>query len=118
MTTAAATWNAVTDQGATFDRTVTLLYSGTPFDFTGWAFRFAIKRDYGGANVVFMDTADGDPIVLGGPAGTVQFSVSAVTMAGLIGKYVWDGEAYDAFDPNTVIKIWRGSVTVRPEVTT
>ncbi len=118
MTTAAATWNSVTDQGATFDRTVTYNYNGTPFDFTGWGFRFALKRNYGGTTALEMDTADGDPITLGGPLGTVQFTVSAVTMAGLTGRYVWDGEAYDPLDPTNVIKVWRGTVTVRPEVTT
>lgn len=118
MSTAAATWNAVTDQGATFDRTVTLRYNGVPFDFTGWEFRFALKRNYGGTDALFMDTADGDPIVLGGPLGTVQFTVGALIMETLTGKYVWDGEAYDPLNSNNVVKVWRGTVTVRPEVTT
>jgi hypothetical protein len=117
-TVAAATWNAITDQGATFQREVTYRFNGTPFDFTGWGFRFAIKRTFTSTAALEMDTADGDPIVLGGTAGTIQFTVSAVTMEDLTGKYVWDGEAYDPLDPDTVIKIWRGTVTVRPEVTT
>jgi hypothetical protein len=117
-TVAAATWNAVTDQGGTFDRQVTYRYNGTPFDFTGWGFRFALKRTFDSTAALEMDTADGDPITLGGPSGTIQFTVSAVTMAGLTGKYLWDGEAYDPLNTATVVKVWRGTVTVRPEVTT
>lgn len=117
-TVAAATWNSVTDQGATFVRKITYTICGTPFDFTGWGFRFALKRSFTSAPALEMDTADGDPIILGGPLGTIEFTISAVTMTGLIGTYLWDGEAYDPGDPNTVVKVWRGEVTVRPEVTT
>lgn len=117
MTVPAATWNVTADQGKTWARQVTYRYNGSPFDLTGWGARLAVKRNFTSAAVLELDSADGD-FVLGGPTGTIEWSVSAVDMEDLSGKYRWDLEIYSLSDPAMVYGVARGEFCVRPEVTT
>jgi hypothetical protein len=117
MSTAAATWNVVTDQGKTWTRKCTYKVNGVPFDNTGWGARLMVKRSFTSSAVIDLDSANLE-MTLGGVTGTIEWSVSAVTMEGLSGKYVWDVELYALSDPTQVIGVARGTMTVRLEVTT
>lgn len=117
MTVAAATWNIVCDQGKTWSRTCIYRFGGVPFDNTGWGARLQVKRNFTTAAVLTLDSADGE-ITLGGVTGTIAWSVSAVVMEDFVGDYRWDIELYSLSDVTQVLGVARGSMTVRPEVTT
>lgn len=114
---AAATWNIVCDQGKTFERTLTYKVGGVPFDLTNFEARMQVKKSLSSTAVLDLDSANGE-ITLGGTAGEVSWSVSAVDMEDLIGNYLFDVEIYDPNDVDTVYAPVRGTIHVRPEVTT
>jgi hypothetical protein len=117
MTVPAATWNIVTDQGKTWARSCIYRLGGVPFDNTLWEARLQVKRSFTSSAVIDLDSALGD-FTLGGVTGSIAWTVSAVTMEDLSGKYVWDLELYDPGDADAVYGVARGTMTVRPEVTT
>jgi len=114
---AAATWNALADQGKTWSRTLIYKIGGLPFDNTGWGARMMVRRNYDSAPVISLSSALGGGITLGGANGEIIFFVSAVTMEDLLGKYVYDLELYDPGNSAVVYGVVRGSLEVRREVT-
>ena len=114
---AAATWRILCDQGKTFERTIIYKSNGTPFNNTGYESRMMVKRNYQSTAVLDLDSALGT-MTLGGANGEISWAVSAVDMEDLNGDYVFDVEMYDPTDPALVIGVVRGTIKVRPEVTT
>ena len=114
---AAATWRITCDQGKTFQRTVIYKSGGVPFDNSAFEARMMVKRNYQSTAVISLDSALGT-MTLGGANGEISFNVSAVTMEGLVGDYVFDIELYDPLNLSYVIGVVRGTINVRAEVTT
>lgn len=112
---AAATWNALTDQGKTWSKTLVYKIGGLPFDNTGWGARMMVRRNYDSAPVVSLTHTSG--LTLGGVNGEITFFVSAVTMEDLLGRYVFDLELYDQANSAIVYGVVRGTLEVRREVT-
>lgn len=112
---AAATWNALADQGKTWSKTLVYKIGGVPFDNSGWGARMKVRRNYDSTAVISLTHNSG--ITLGGSNGAITFFVSAVTMEDLAGKYVFDLELYDQADSSIVYGVVRGTLDVRREVT-
>lgn len=121
MSAPAATWNIVCDQGKTLSRTIrygTKDPAGTftPFDNTGYGARMMWRKSFGSAVALSISSAGGE-ISLGGANGEISFTIDAADMEALIGNYVYDLELFIG-TPEVVIAPVRGTVRVRPEVTT
>jgi hypothetical protein len=73
-----------------------------------------VRASYSSATAIISLT-NGSGITLGGAAGTIQLSISAVTTAALTaGTYVYDLELTYA---GTVTRLLEGQFVVTPEVT-
>jgi len=114
---AAATWNALADQGKTWSRTLIYKTGGVPFDNSGWGARMMVRRNYDSVPVVSLSSDPGDGITLGGVNGEIVFFVTAVTMEDLAGRYVFDLELFDPSNDDVVYGVVRGTLEVRREVT-
>ena len=117
MAAPAGNYNIITDQGATFSRTLTWTDSaGTAVNLTGYTARMQVRTDYEttGTPVLSLTTENGK-IVLGGSAGTIALGVPASDMASVIaGSYVYDLELVSGV---VVVRLVQGTFTVRAEVT-
>jgi hypothetical protein len=101
-------------EGETFSRTVTWSVNGAPVDLTGYTDAMQVRASYSSATAIISLT-NGSGITLGGAAGTIQLSISAVTTAALTaGTYVYDLELTYA---GTVTRLLEGQFVVTPEVT-
>lgn len=114
---AAATWHQVVDQGKTWSRTLTYINGGIPFDNTSFGARMMVRRNYDSGPVISLTSDVNGGITLGGTNGKITFFVSAVTMEGLSGKYVFDLELFEPLNDEIVYGVVRGTVEVRREVT-
>lgn len=114
---AAATWNALADQGKTWSRTLIYKTGGVPFDNTGWGARMMVRRTFDSTPVISLDNDLNGGITLGGANGEIVFFVSATTMQDLAGKYVFDLELFDPSNTEVVYGVVRGTLEVRREVT-
>lgn len=117
MAAPAGNYNIITDQGATFSRTLTWTDSaGTAVNLTGYTARMQVRTDYEttGTPVLSLTTENGK-IVLGGSAGTIALGVPASDMASVVaGSYVYDLELVSGV---VVVRLVQGTFTVRAEVT-
>lgn len=113
----AATWRILVDQGKTFERSLTYIVGGVPFDNTSYEARMQVRRNYNSALSALTITSLGGDITLAGVSGVISWTVSAIDMVTLVGDYVYDLELFDPADLDIVIGVVRGTLTSRPEVT-
>lgn len=117
MAAPAGTYNIVTDQGATFSRTLIWKDSaGDPVPMSGYTARMQVRIDYfsTGSPILELTTANGR-IALASSTGEITLSVAASDMTAVAaGEYVYDLELVSG---SIVTRLVQGNFTIRPEVT-
>ena len=104
----------VCKQGSTFTRTITWSQDGIPVNVTGYTAAMQVRSSYTSPTAV-VSLTNGDGISLGGTAGTIEITISAVDTAGIpAGNYVYDLELTSG---GTVTRLLEGQFIVTPEVT-
>lgn len=95
-----------------------------PVDLTGFSAMAEIRDRPGGNLLLRIDSADVGGIELepeddeGQPRkGVVRVRIGATRTEGLSGGGVWDLELHLDADPDSVVRLVEGSVTISPEVT-
>ena len=113
----AGIYNLTIEQGATFDRLMTVNKpDGDPRDFSGYTARMQIRRekDSTGAAAIELTDANGR-IELGGALGTVRLLLTAADTASLTRGGVYDIEL---IAPDTTVeRLLKGKVILDEEVT-
>lgn len=114
---AAAEYNFEIEQGASFSKTVVWKDGdGAPVDLTSYAARMQVRQSVSAAEVLFEFTTENGRIALGGTAGSVTLTATAVDTAAITwrrGKYDLELVAPD----NSVTRLLFGQITVSREVT-
>lgn len=113
----AATYNIISEQGATFSQTV--LYtdaSDTPIDLTGYTAEMHVRSTVAANTTIIELTTSNSRLILGDDAGTIELAITAADMTDLApGKYYYDLELYG--DDDLIIRLLEGRFTVKAEVT-
>lgn len=78
-----ATYDIVINQGETFTLPLTWTASGTPVDLTGATARMHIRENVDSSTTLIELTTENGRIALGGTAGTIDLTISAVDTAAL-----------------------------------
>lgn len=111
----AGTLNLTLAQGSTWS--VTLTYkdaNGAAINLSGYSAAMQVRVSHAATSTVLSLTS-GSGITLGGAAGTITISVTAIATAAIeAGTYVYDLELVTGA---TVTRLIEGSLTVTPEVT-
>lgn len=117
MSAAAGTYNIIIDQGGEFRRTITYTDSdGNLVDLSAYSAEATGRDGYDGSEI-FNITSAGGGIILGGALGTIVLLLDAAATAAMdAGRGVWDLHLTDG--SGNIIKLLRGTVTVRAGVTT
>ena len=106
--------NIVIEQGATYSQLYTWKTNGVTNDLTGYTARAQIRTTVESATTLHSMT-DGAGITLGGTAGTILITISAIdTAAFTFTKAVWDIELVIGV---VVTRLLGGSVKLDKEVT-
>jgi len=109
---AAGTYNFVLDQGATFNRQLTVKDDGTVMNLTGYSVASKMRSTHDSGTVVGTFTCT----VSNATGGIILMSMTSSTTAGIEeGIYVYDLEMTSG--GGTVTRLMEGTVTVNPEVT-
>lgn len=114
---AAATYDILVEQGATFR--LDLVYkdsSGSPIDVSGYTARMQMRRTYDAPTPLLNLTTENGAITLGGVAGTLVVQATPELTRELPAK----GGVYDlelVAPSGVVVRLIRGTVSVSPEVT-
>lgn len=112
----AATYNILTDQGATFERVITWkTTAGVPVDLTGYTAALQVRVQYSSPTTVLSLSTAAGSIVLGGALGTITITAPAASMTMDGANYVYDLELTSG--GGVVTRLVMGSFTVRPQVT-
>lgn len=113
----AGRYNISVDQGATFERLLTVKDgSDSLFDFSNYTARMQIRRDIDETDVMIELTTENGYITLGGTAGTINlYMPPVVTQALTTRDCVYDLEIIDA--AGKVYRLLKGQVRVDKEVT-
>ena len=117
MSQGAANYPITIEQGATFNRVLTLTDSdGNLINLTGYSARMTIRRANDFETVLIELTTVNARIALGGAAGTVTLSISDSDTAALEAEVgVYDLEIESA--GGTVTRLIQGTATIDREVT-
>lgn len=112
----AGVYKVTIEQGATFALVLTWKDSaGAPIDLTGYTARMQIRTSARAATATLALTTENGRIALGGAAGTITLSISAVDTAALAARpYVYDLELVTGA---SVTRLLDGECLVTPEVT-
>jgi hypothetical protein len=110
----AGTYDLVIEQGATFDRTLTVKENAVAKDLTGYVARAQIRKTHKSTSVLQTITA-----TITDPAnGIIVLTITAAATAALTaGNAVWDLEIDDQQATPVVTRLLEGKVEIRPEVT-
>lgn len=117
-------WSPPIFAGATFTRTLAVTSGTAVVDLSGYDARMYLRQDYtSGTAVLSLGTASG--ITLGGTAGTIGLTITAVQTAALgsaLGCYTTGQPAQVVYDlemqtGSDVTQLLRGVLTVYPEAT-
>lgn len=112
----AGVYNINIDQGATFERLLTVKDSdGDLFNFTGYTARMHIRTDIEDTSPVATLTTENGYITLGGAAGTITLMLPPIVTKDLDRDCVYDLELVDA--TSRVYRLLKGIVRVDSEVT-
>lgn len=112
----AGVYNINIDQGATFERILTVKDANNVlFNFSGYTARMHIRAELEDATPVAILTTENGYITLGGAAGTVTLMLPPIVTKDLDRDCVYDLEVVDA--NNRVYRLLKGIVRVDAEVT-
>lgn len=112
----AGNYNFTIDQGAHFERVVSIFNSeGDPFDLTGYTARMQIRDEIDSSTVVMELTTQNGRITLGGELGTITLVLLAANTANIDSDGVYDIEIID--DQARVFRVLKGKIRLEPEVT-
>lgn len=113
----AGKYNISIDQGATFERLITVKNSDNNlFNFTGYTARMQIRRDVDDTSSIVQLTTENGYITLGGTAGTIVLYLPPVVTQSLSDRdCVYDLEIIDSV--GKVYRLLKGQVRVDKEVT-
>jgi len=105
------------EQGATWSLPlVWKTAEGVPIDVTGYTARMHMRKKQADADIVLDLTTENNRIALGGVAGTITLSLSAVDTAALTTSGVYDLEMVSG-DGVTVTRLLEGKYALSVEVT-
>ena len=112
----AGTYKITCDQGATFERVITVRDStGTPMNLTGYTARMQVRPEIeSSTTLVELTTANGR-ITLGGVLGTITLSMNAATTAAITDDGVYDLEIISS--GGAVHRVLKGRFVLDLEVT-
>ena len=110
-----AKYNLVCEEGATFTFNFTIKTGDTAWNLTNYTATMTVRPFVGSTTTTALATNGNGKIALGGAAGTVAITLSAVTTAAFTpGKYVYDL----VLDSGTVVtRLLEGKFVVTPSVT-
>lgn len=112
----AGQYNLVIDQGAHFERSMTVKNpDGTIFDLTDFTARMHIRTEIDADDVMCELTTENGRIVLGGDEGTIRLIIPASLTQDFDDEGVYDLELIDSED--RVYRLLKGKVKVELEVT-
>jgi hypothetical protein len=112
----AGVYKIVCDQGATFERLLTIEESsGDPMNLTGYTARMQVRPEIESGDVLVELTTANGRLVLGGAAGTIAMSLSPATTATIDSDGFYDLEIISA--AGAVHRVLRGRFVVNLEVT-
>lgn len=104
------------EQGATFQRTITVTEGASLFDLTGYTARMHIRSTLGAATTLIVLTSENGRLTMGGVAGTIAMLITATDTAALS----FDSGVHDieiVSGSGVVIRLLEGTVTLSREVT-
>ena len=109
-----ATYNITAYQGATYSLNMTWAIGGTAVNLTSYTAAMQVKENASSTASV-LSLTNGSGITLGGTAGTIAISVSAITMGSATpGNYVYDLELNSG---GQVTRLIQGGFAIQAEVT-
>ena len=112
----AGTYKITCDQGATFERVITVKDStGTPMNLTGYTARMQVRREIESSTTLVELTTQNGRITLGGAAGTITLSMNAATTAAIEDEGVYDLEIISS--GGAVHRVLKGRFVLDLEVT-
>lgn len=112
----AGNYNFTIDQGAHFERVVTITNSDNSiYDLTDFTARMQIRTEIDSSTVVRSLTTENGGITLGGVAGTITLVILAANTALMTSDGVYDIEIIDA--QGRVFRILKGKIKLELEVT-
>jgi hypothetical protein len=112
----AGVYNINMDQGATFERLITVKNAdGSLYDFDGYVARMHIRDEYETDTFLASLTTENGGIILGGQEGTIHLYATPEITATLRGDCVYDLEIIT--DSGKVHRLIQGKVRVSREVT-
>jgi hypothetical protein len=119
MSTPAALYNIVADQGSTFSRTIVWVDPAKkPILMEGYTARMFVKTSVDAQDTVLELTTENGRISLHLTNGNIRLTVDDDTMAAIPeGKYVYDLELVGPTTSLYVYKLLTGNFAVRSEVT-
>jgi hypothetical protein len=108
------TYNIVCPQGATFDRTFTILVNNAPLNLTSYTAAMQV-RESARSGTALISLTNGSGITLGGTAGTIGVVISHTASAAIAsGAYSYDLEIDSG---GVVTRLLEGSFVVTGNVT-
>ncbi len=109
---AAGTYNFILEQGATFNRILTLKENNSAMSLSGYSVASKMRSTHDSSTVVGTFTCT----ISNASAGEITMQMTASTTGAIEeGMYVYDVEITNS--AGTVTRIMEGSITVNPEVT-
>ncbi len=113
---AAGVYNFVCEQGATFEKVLTLRDAdGELYDFTGCSARMQVRKDPKATETLISLTTENGRLTLGGAAGTIEFFIEADDTSAIARDGVYDLEVETA--GGYVYRVLKGRFDLDPEVT-
>jgi len=113
---AAGVYNFVCEQGATFEKVLTLRdANGDLYDFTGCTARMHVRRDHKATDVLISLTTENNRLTLGDEEGTIEFFIAADDTSAIARDGVYDLEVETA--GGHVYRLLKGRFDLDPEVT-
>jgi hypothetical protein len=113
---AAGVYNFVCEQGATFEKVLTLRDADQElYDFTGCTARMQVRKDAKATDVLISLTTSNGRLTLGGEAGTITFLISAADTSAIAREGIYDLEVETA--GGHVYRLLKGRFDLDPEVT-
>lgn len=112
----AGNYNFTIDQGAHFERVVTIRNSDDElFDLTGYTARMQIRTEIDAEDTVIELTTENGGITLGDEEGTITLVILSEDTAEITSDGVYDIEIIDETD--RVFRVLKGKIRLEPEVT-
>ena len=114
----AGTYNITVEQGATFERTITVADDGVARDISGYTIRMQVRKRRSDTDTFLdIDTTSGEIAITDAANGIFTITLSATTTAALaeVSGYRYDLELEDG--SGVVTRLLEGSFRVSAEVT-